>query len=108
MRKRDYFYSSGSLFGILSCVLKLIELLGKEGLATYVVIAIFMLLTVFFITFIGWVVLHINKTTIDSLKDTNKTIEEQLNQLIQSQNQHIKNQNDRFQKPEFQSSANNN
>ena len=108
MRKRDYFYGSGSIFGILSCLLRLIELLGKNGLETYAIIAIFMLLTVFVITFIGWFVLYMNKTTIDSLKDTNKTIQEQLNQLIQSQNQHIKNQDDRFQRPEIQSSSNNN
>lgn len=106
MRRRDYFYGSGSFFGILSCIVKFIELLNGE-LATYAIIAVFILLTVFVIAFIGWCVLHINKTTIDSLKDTNKTIQEQLNQLIQSQNQHIINQENRFKTPIIESSSSN-
>lgn len=108
MLKRDLFYSFGSVFGLLSCVLKVIELLGKEGLANHAIIAIFILLTTFVIIVIGWFFIVMNKVTIDSLTNANKTIQENMNQLIQSQNQHIKNQEDRFQRPSIQSSSDNN
>ena len=107
MNKKDWFYSSGSVFGILSCVLKFIEMLGKDGLATYAIVAIFVLLTTFLIVVLGYFFMYINKEAMNSLKDTNKTIQEQLSQLIQSQSKHIEKQEERFQKPEIQSSANN-
>ena len=54
--------------------------------------------------FHGFFIFIIIFWSIDSLKDANKAIQEQYNQLIQ---QHIKKQDSRFQKPKIQSSSNN-
>lgn len=98
MRKREVFFGGGSVVGILSFIVHLLDILNQPEISNIVTIAIFILITALIIIGFSILFVWLYNDSIKSLKNTNKTIQDQLNKLIQSQNNHMETQDERFKK----------
>lgn len=105
--KKDVLFGSGSFLALLSFIANLLNILGRPNIETYVIVAIFILLSAIIIFGFVYFGTWLNRYSINALKETNKTIQEQLNRLIDSQNNHIQKQDERFKRPEINSSSSN-